>query len=224
MTKELLMLANITFILIQVLMFIILLKRYIDEIKNMRSLTEEEIKKIIKKNKDSISFLNKELNFSFKLIKENINDELFIANELERCSSIVEEFSGTKNIKKLNLELINLKTLIYDLKQLLYKLNIRIDCDIGEDYYITGDYKLLKEAFILIIKYYYKNNINIKIKKYGKFYNIEFISNYPNKEIETDIVIDYISEIISKHKGVIKIKDKDTLKIIIIILPLEKKS
>lgn len=224
MTKEIIILLNITFILIQLLMFVYLLKRYIEEIKNMRKLTEEEIKKIIHKNKESLTFLNNELNFSYKLIKENINNSDFILKELDRCSNILSDFTGRKIIKKLNFKLINLKTLIYDLKQLLYKLNIRIDCDIDGDYYINGDYNLLKEAFILIIKYYYKNNINIKIKKYGKFYNIEFISNYPNQEIENDIVIDYITEIISKHKGIIKIKEKESLRITIIIFPLEKKS
>ena len=224
MTKELLILANLSFILIQVIMFIHLLKRYVEEIKNMRSFTEKEIKKILKKNKDSISFLNKELNFSFNLIKSNMSDTTFVKKEIERCSSIINQFAGRKTVNKLNLEQINLKELFYELKQLLYKLNIRIDCDIENDNYINGDYKLLKEAFILIIKYYYKNDISIKVKKYGKFYNIEFVSNYINKEIENDIVIDYISDIISKHKGIIKIKDKDSLKIVIIILPIEKKS
>ena len=224
MTKNILILSNITFILIQVIMFILLLKRYIEEIKNMRKLTEDEIKNIIRKNKDLNNFLYKELNFSLKLIEENIPDQNFIINELEHCKNILDNFSNIKRIKKLNLELINLKTLIYDIKQILYKINIRIDCDIENNYYISGDYNLLKEVFLLIVKYYYKNNINIKVKKYGKFYNIEFLSNYPNKEIENDIVIDYITEIISKHKGIIKIKEKDTLKIVIIILPLEKKS
>ena len=50
MTKNILILSNITFILIQVIMFILLLKRYIEEIKNMRKLTEDEIKNIIRKN------------------------------------------------------------------------------------------------------------------------------------------------------------------------------
>ena len=214
MTKNILILSNITFLLIQVIMFILLLKRYIEEIKNMRKLTEDEIKNIIRKNKDLNNFLYKELNFSLKLIEENISDQNFIIKELEHCKNILDNFSNIKRIK----------TLIYDIKQILYKINIRIDCDIENNYYISGDYNLLKEVFLLIVKYYYKNNINIKVKKYGKFYNIEFLSNYPNKEIENDIVIDYITEIISKHKGIIKIKEKDTLKIVIIILPLEKKS
>lgn len=222
MTKELLILANLTFILIQVIMFIILLKRYIEELKSMRSLTNEEIKKTIKKYKEANQFLNNELEFSFKLIKENINDTAFVLNEINRCSNIVDDFSEKKHIKKLDLEIINLKTLIYDLKQLLYKLNIKIDCDIDNDYYINGDYNSLKEAFILIIKHYYKNNISIKVKKYGKFCNIEFISRNTNDEIENDIVIDYITGIISEHKGIIKIKNKENLKILIIIMPIEK--
>ena len=76
MTKNILILSNITFILIQVIMFILLLKRYIEEIKNMRKLTEDEIKNIIRKNKDLNNFLYKELNFSLKLIEENISDFL----------------------------------------------------------------------------------------------------------------------------------------------------
>ena len=110
MTKNILILSNITFILIQVIMFILLLKRYIEEIKNMRKLTEDEIKNIIRKNKDLNNFLYKELNFSLKLIEENISDQNFIINELEHCKNILDNFSNIKRIKKLNLELINLKT------------------------------------------------------------------------------------------------------------------
>ncbi len=224
MTKTIFILANITFILIQVTMFIILLKRYIEEIQKLRKHTEEEIKKIYHKNKETNKFLTNELNYSFKLIEDNLYNQNIILNEINRCQNILEDLSGKKIIRKFNYELINLRTLIYDLKELLYKMNIRIDCDIESDFYIKGDYNLLKEAFTLIIKYYYKNNINITVKKYGNFYNIEFISKNYNKEIENDFVIDYITEIISKHKGFIKIKDKDLLKIVIVIIPLEKKS
>lgn len=223
MTKGMIILVNITFIFIQSIMFIILLKRYIEEIKSMEKLTSEEIKKIIKKHKDSLHFLYKELDYSFLLIRENIEDKEFIIKEMDRCANILEDILNKKHIRKISLELINLKALLYDVKKTLYQINTRIDFEVENDYYIKGDYNLLKESFILIIKYYFKNNINIKVKKYGKFYNIEFISNYSNKEIEYDIVIDYISDIIGKHKGIIKIIDKELLKIKIII-PLEKKS
>mgnify|MGYP003304237271 CR=1 FL=1 len=77
MTKGMIILINITFIFIQSIMFIILLKRYIEEIKSMEKLTSEEIKKIIKKHKESLHFLYKELDYSFLLIRENIEDKEF---------------------------------------------------------------------------------------------------------------------------------------------------
>lgn len=231
MEKEIIILVNIVFIIIQLVLFIILMKRYMYELRKLKNEYNNKINNIDLKYKDSVDFLSKELKDSYNTINEylqNTNELDSYANlikkEINRCRNLIEDFSGKRILKRIIYEPIDLKKLINEVKMVLCKQNIKIDYEIEDNYYIVGDYDLLKEAFILIIKYYFQSNISITVKKYGKFYNIEFSSNYSTKEIQSDIVIDYISEIISKHKGLIKIKDKDFLRIIIVILPLEKKS
>lgn len=222
MSKQLILLANLTFIMIQIILFIIFLKRYINEMRKLKEISEQKKLKISNSQNDIINFLYGEIKFSYKLIKANINNKLIILNEIEHCINLLEEILGKKKAKELELRPINLKKLIYELKEEMYKLHIILNCDIDNDYFIIGDYELLKKAFTLIIKYYYKDVITIKIKKYGNFFTIEFISKNTNQNIESNIVIDYINEIISKHKGIIKIKEQEELKIIIIIFPLKK--
>lgn len=225
MTKELVVLLNITLFLIQLILFILLLNRYIKELNRVRDTLKKEITIMSNTYNDNITFLSNELKYSFNLIeKELLDNQKIIKKELNRCKNIIDNFRGKNIIKKMIFQTINLKEIFLDLKDTLIKINMNINLDITNDYYIKGDYTLLKEAFLIILKYYYKNNININIKKYGKYINVEFISNCISQSITTDTVINYITEIISKHKGVIKIQDKDNLRISIVILPIEKKS
>ena len=225
MAKELLVLLNIILFLIQLVLFIALLNRYIKELNKVRDSLKDEITMLNKKYNENISFLNKELKYSFNLIENDLlENQTAIKNELIRCNNLVNNFSGNKIIKKTIYQIVNLKEIFEEISITLSKINMKVTLSIDNDYYIKGDYSLLREAFILILKYYYKNNININIKRYGKYLNIEFISSCISRELSPDVVIEYITEIISKHKGVIKIQDKDTLRISIVILPLEKKS
>ena len=224
MTKELFVLLNITFILLQLILFFVLLNRYIKELNKVRESIKEEIININNKYKDNLTFIRKELKYTFNQIENKLlHDQNNIKNDLIRCNKMVDDLLDNKLVNKIIYQPVNLKKLLEEIKNNLYKNNIIIDLDIEDEYCINGDYNLLMEAFTLIIKYYYKNNINIKVKKYGKYYNVEFISSCTSCEIECDTVIDYISKIISSHKGLIRIKNKDTLKITIVILPMKKR-
>lgn len=225
MTKELFVLLNITLVLLQLILFFVLLNRYIKELNKVRDNLQKEITNLNYKYKDNLIFLTKELKCSFNIIENKLlSDQNNIKKELIRCNNLVDEFLGKKIINKIVFEPVNLKSLLEEIKINLSKNNMKINIDIEDDYNINGDYHLLKEGFTLILKYYYKNNVTIKVKKYGKYFNIEFISRCKSLELECDAVIKYITEIISSHKGIIRIKDKDVLRIVIIILPLEKKS
>lgn len=225
MTKELLVLLNITLFLLQLILFILLLNRYIKELNKVRDSLKEEIIKTNSKYNDNIKFLNNELKYSFNIIeKELFDNQKYIKKELTRCSNLIDNLSGNKIIKKIIYQTVNLKEIFEELEVILQKINIKINLDIDSNYFIKGDYYLLKEVFLMIIKYYYKNNISINVKKYNKYINIEFSSSCIFNEHTPDIVIEYITEIISKHKGLIKIQDKESLRISIVILPLEKKS
>mgnify|MGYP003320933735 CR=1 FL=1 len=102
MTKELFVLLNITFILLQLILFFVLLNRYIKELNKVRESIKEEIININNKYKDNLTFIRKELKYTFNQIENKLlHDQNNIKNDLIRCNKMVDDLLDNKLVNKI---------------------------------------------------------------------------------------------------------------------------
>ncbi len=150
-----------------------------------------------------------------------------IFTEVDHLSKLVKEFGQFASTgEKLNLEKINLKKLFEELKNSYQSDRFEITLEVPDNINITGDKKLLRQAFLNIIQNSYesvsdrKGKLNIKatkdkdiveivFKDNGKGIAVEdldkvFIPYYSKKSKGSGLGLAITKEIIEKHKGYIK--------------------
>ncbi len=151
-----------------------------------------------------------------------------IFTEVDHLSKLVKEFGQFASTgENLSFESINLKELLEELKNSYQSDKFEIEIDIPSEINISGDKKLLRQAFLNLIQNSFESTLNekkgklsITAKKEGEYIEIYFKDNgkgIPVEELEK-VFIPYYSkkskgsglglaitkEIVEKHKGSIK--------------------
>jgi two-component system nitrogen regulation sensor histidine kinase NtrY len=187
-------------------------QRIAHEIKNPLTpikLAAERIERQFKKGNENFE----------KILEKSVN---VIYSEIEHLSKLVKDFRQFATNENLNLEEINLKDFLEELKNSYESENFKVDVYVEKDLYIKGDKKLLKQAFINILQNSFEklkeggkveitavqkdSNVEIIIKDNGQGISKEeadkiFLPYYSKKPKGSGLGLTITKDIIEKHQG-----------------------